>query len=591
MVIKELKLGKTISLFWCSIILTIALSCEDGEGFLEKGYDETVLLDRTGRAGKLGVDPREPLLYEQDLSGSKGSTKRFKLEIRKSRATGAIKLRSGKGNPDLYVRLDSRPTTNEYDCSSTEGDGQNESCDIKGAGIYHIMIQGKESYDGWTLKAKYKDDGGDNGNDNGGNDNGGDNGNDNGGGPDGDGKFTVTNVRDDLDNGDGQIFTDEYSDLGYNLKRWDKDVSTSNLKSYLSESQELLYHTGHGYNGGIMTSNGQLEAKDVTVETAYAIFATCLTLKDTEWKNSFGSGAKSIMGYTKVSFDSPVDDNLVRKFMSELGAGNSYLVAWYRSNNSIKNLSDRWAAYVREGSKIVEYSARSGNVPRAKFIAQPVALYESISVAKALLDRSPIFSGSVQQALLTPEPQVFERSRSVATWPSTPVYITSDEAEQAAEEVLRLTDGLPFTARLESVTPIHRCTDETSCEVVAYQVDYVHEHDGLPVRSNLTADFISVMVDDLGVHLMNSTWSHTTDVQLRNTQSPELLSSAEALTLAAESIHRFVRGNEVQFTRVESVYGVSTDLDGWKTLVPAFEFFGTDGERIVVSAVDASLLY
>jgi len=241
-----------------------------------------------------------------------------------------------------------------------------------------------------------------------------------GGGSTGSGKFTVTSVNDDLDNSDGQDFVNGYKSLGYTFSTWNKNVSTSALKGYLETSQEMVFHTGHGNTGIIATSNGSLNTNGLTVNSKYFISATCLTMANTAWKNVFGANAQALMGYTKVSFDKPVDNEQVAKFIQQLKSGSSHQMAFYKSNTAISSLKDRWCVYAREGTKIVEYSARTNNTPRTTSSGDPVPLYGNVTVNESLLNSSTRFDRAYQVAVIDEISSPVTVSADRNTWPSTP---------------------------------------------------------------------------------------------------------------------------------------------------------------------------
>ena len=66
--------------------------------------------------------------------------------------------------------------------------------------------------------------------------------------------------------------------------------------------------------------------------------------------------------------------------------GESYLQAWYKTNIAIKDHQDRWATFIREGSKIVLYSAQSGNSPKYTPRGTPVLLSDDVTIDNILLD-------------------------------------------------------------------------------------------------------------------------------------------------------------------------------------------------------------
>lgn len=401
------------------------------------------------------------------------------------------------------------------------------------------------------------------------------------------GQFIVTSVRDDLDNNDGALFVNGYRRLGYTLKTWNKDVSTSQLMEYLGQSVDFVYHTGHGDNGSIATRGGTLSVGNVNkVQARHTVFATCLTLKSTSWKNKFGPNAETIMGYTKVSYDY-TDNTVVNRFINYIKNGTSVLKAWYKTNNAIGSLDDRWAAYAREGGAIVEYSARSGRSPKLQ-TGNTVHLYNKIEVAARLYDNPVKFDGPLISATLNPREQLYQ-DEDRGSWPTEATSLDEDDAHSIAWKALSDRGGVPEQAELDSITPVEKCDYDVICYDVGFQVRFVHKYKGLALRSNGIADYITVLVDDSGARSIDHMWSHI--VEKQNLTQPKPMSSTSALSLAAEKIDLLIRGNALFIINIVPVYGVVSENDGFQTLVPAFEIIGSNDEEIIVNAINGELVF
>ncbi len=99
------------------------------------------------------------------ISGARGSTKYFMINVPSGARNLVIATSGGSGDADLYVKLGRRPTENDYDCRPYQN-GNQESCDFAQArGTYHIMVKGWADYRSVTLRASYEsdDDDGDDG--------------------------------------------------------------------------------------------------------------------------------------------------------------------------------------------------------------------------------------------------------------------------------------------------------------------------------------------------------------------------------------------------------------------------------------------
>ena len=89
---------------------------------------------------------------------------------------------------------------------------------------------------------------------------------------------------------------------------------------------------------------------------------------------------------------------------------------------------------------------------------------------------------------------------------------------------------------------------------------------------------------------MNMTWSQITPLEEAPPAS-SYLDIGTALSVAADSISRLVRGNAVHIVSYDLVYGASTGDDEEISLVPAYEFICETGEHFVVNAITGELIF
>ncbi len=333
-----------------------------------------------------------------------------------------------------------------------------------------------------------------------------------------------------------------------------------------------------------------LEVGDVTFGVENAIFATCLTLSD-NWSGDFGPTANVLMGYTEVSYDF-VDNDIVDSYITELGRDRSHQVAWYNSNNAESMLSDRWAAYVREGGSIVEYSARSGNRPVARSRVDMIELGRAggVFLSRQLLldDRTheEVFTGL---RLVTPG-ELVSTAFGGGFADLEPSSRTAAEAIEAATAWLRERGELPPDAVVERVIPISARTGPESAPVThGHTVRYVREIDGLQVRSNTVEEYIAVLVSAHSVVGSSSYWSEIARDPSARWTGP-VLEIGHAALLAADRISRTLKGGEIYIIEARPVMGTlgRDTLPG--ELTPAFLLRSDDGTHLVISALTGELL-
>jgi hypothetical protein len=405
--------------------------------------------------------------------------------------------------------------------------------------------------------------------------------------------YVVTRVADGLDPEDMYIMADGLADLGYREVDFNTNVSTAEIIGYLESDINTLYHTGHGLHGTVFTCDGTLDLGDATVRARHVIFASCLTL-DLDWSSDFGPTAKTIMGYSGLSFDY-VDNEQARSFISFLGSGRSHFEAWFLSNIAISLLSDRWAAYVREGDTIIEYSARSGRHP-ASFVLPRFHLIWAetghVYVAEGVLTDERTFGQAWARVVQEQHTRLASHVEpdGLRAHLSRPTARREQEALAVANDWLRQRGTLPPDAVLDRIVTI-RARREGSCEplTLGHVVRYVRQIGDLQVRSNLVEDHIAVVVAAAGVVAESRSWSDLTIATARATAAATL-AIGRATLRAAQSLSSLFKGNSVYINDVIPVYG-SKGLRGTPgQLVPAYLLRTRSGRTVVINALTGELL-
>ncbi len=509
------------------------------------------------------------------LTGLSANTKKwlhYQIDVPSGSSNLIMTTSGGSGDADMYTRFGSQPNKRNYDCRSDE-DGNNEECTVSSpaTGTYYISLRAYETFSNVSLTASYSD----------------------GGSGGGDKTFIITAVQDNLDNQDMYDIADGLVGLGYTKSVEDTNVSSSELTDYLGRSITTLYHTGHGNDGIVVTSNGSISASGTTLRAENTFFATCLTLTDTSWINSFSSSANTLMGYTKVSYDS-IDETVAKNVIDELADGKSYQLAWYLSNVGISSLNDRWAEYVREGSSIVEYSARTGNIPSNILAGKGIALEASgrVTAASTLANSAETYESvfemttSVESDTIT----TYADSRGFALLESGDT--TEQEAIAIAEAWLSENGGLPDDAVLDRVIPVQRKADENSdYETAGYSVHYSRDVDSVKVSGNYVEDHLTVLVGSDSVIATSRYWPAINITAADSRLKGNLLTVSEAINVAADQIALLVKGTDsIQLTDAEAVYGTYGPMGSENRLVPAFRVQSADGHLFVIDAQTGKLL-
>ena len=99
-----------------------------------------------------------------NLSGNRGSQRRYRLDVPQGASNLRIAISGGSGDADLYVKIGSQPDLQDFDCRPFRN-GNSEACTASSpqAGTYFILVRGYTAYSGVTLRVSFDDpdDGGD----------------------------------------------------------------------------------------------------------------------------------------------------------------------------------------------------------------------------------------------------------------------------------------------------------------------------------------------------------------------------------------------------------------------------------------------
>ena len=411
--------------------------------------------------------------------------------------------------------------------------------------------------------------------------------------PVGNENFYVTSMDEyesQLDNGDLDLFVSSMPSLGFSYVGQNTSVTESSLSSALAQNYTMLYHTGHGDTGMVMIDSygDALTPSSGTINVQHTIFATCLTLVNS-WASAFGSSAQTIFGYTQESIDAPVDDQVVRDFSSHLRNGQDYLQAWYSSNISEQYLYDRWAAYVREGNNIVEYSARTGKNPSrvsASTAAQPRTHFDGIkklSVTTSLLQNREHFSLRIDHPIEMPG-QAERSAFSPHGWAK--LGIDLDDTAASTKQALAFIDAdlgaAPADLGEIEVFDLAAGEEAQSAQAVGHIVRFGRSIAGLNVVSNVRADQITVLVGQDGI----VAWSRSWPQRSIKAMTEQTMQVRQALIHAADGMAKRLKAADT-IIGVNMVWGVRT---GQRELRPAYEFKTETGLGFVVDAVTGELL-
>ncbi len=406
--------------------------------------------------------------------------------------------------------------------------------------------------------------------------------------------FVGTAVRDNLSQQDLDIMVSGLKQLGYKEVDVNRNVSKSKLIEYVTQEISILYHTGHGTNGLVATATGAFTTSSAQIKAHNVIWATCLTLSSSGWKNAFTPTTDNVMGYTQTSFDI-TDNTQVNNYLDELNQGRTHIQAWYLSNVAISSLRDRWAAYSWENGTIVEFSARSGNKPAVLSGVDWVNLSHDSQVRASalLLDDQRRFERSGTLIRVMVHEEVVSSFEPEGFAHLAPTKMTGPAAIEISTNWLLEQGRFPVDAVLDEVIAVdyRPSSDDSPAQTAGYIVSYARRLDGLMVRGNQVEDHITVLVTEAGVTASTRFWPELSMVETAFRSKTHALSVSQAIESSAEAISRIIKGPEVfEIIAAHPVYGTRGPASDSGELVPAYQLKATNGLSVVVDAFTGELL-
>jgi hypothetical protein len=264
--------------------------------------------------------------------------------------------------------------------------------------------------------------------------------------------------------------------------------------------------------------------------------------------------------------------------------GQSYIKAWYAANTSISQLKDRWCGYVREGNGIVEYSARSGNVPKVySRQLEPMDADEFVFFDGAILEDERVFENEFRR-LSTIAYQVEKGIEPEVGFNDNGLEFLKKSETPMTTRVLDIAQSfggmLPSDAQLEGITPI-----EADGEAVAQRIRFMRVRDNLEVRSNGPEHHKELILNGQDIAAWSDYWPKINEVKVSLLGVDPLKRVQDtALDLAMEIVS--IVKNSVAIVDVEPCYGSSATGE----IVPAHCFKDTEGTIWVVNARTGDLV-
>jgi len=400
-------------------------------------------------------------------------------------------------------------------------------------------------------------------------------------------RSAISWVNDGLSPNDGVIFGNGLISRGYTEIARNTNVTVSSLNSYFIRGDlGFVYHTGHGNVGSIACSDGTLTVYNAgTLNATNIAVATCLTMDNRAWMNKFGL-TEHLMGYTNYSYDY-VDDDVCYDMLSYLDAGKNWARNWYESNIDKSQLYDRWLVYKKQNGVVTEYSAENGVIPLSigGNYTSYSGEYGDVNISEIILSDDRDFASEFSGNNITINNDYVTNSSEFSGDNDeflSNTEISKEEAVSIAENWISENGVLPSEAVLESVNPVKAYTQDGGDKIIGYEIRYARVINNLKVRTNSTAEYISVLVNDGKVIHHGMNWSN---INLKkHSDKMKLIPVSEAVKTAAEQISSAIKGGNVTFENVNPCYTLCKG-----NLTPAYELVANDGGYTVINALTGKL--
>ncbi|MDD5091221.1 MAG: DUF6345 domain-containing protein [Candidatus Wallbacteria bacterium] len=423
----------------------------------------------------------------------------------------------------------------------------------------------------------------------------------------------------DLSNSDADLFQNLMTgNLSYNLENRFDDGNISK-KSFSPNSEVgFLYFTGHGSNGTAHFLNGQLSSTEFSGKNVtHMMFASCLTVQPL-WKSHgcFDNGTKTVLGYHKVSYDAPVDDDIVGKFIGNitnldpLGDPGKFVEAWKKANTSYSaDMGSRWSAAVKgqyfsagtsddssDDTSEDEWwddwfgaaSSDSANQTRLQnpvFIEPEVCYSFQASKANQAVSLVQVTGSPSGKSIRLNSGRAATKSSSSAAngayieFPDSiePVAFSAQEAYGRILEFLAVnSQELPSDAELFRTVPIYLEDESGARTIINFYLIFKRVIDGR-LAAGASGDGISFLVGSEGV--ISCTWLWR-DIDIQGPDKAEnRLDPVAALTNASSEISRITKGTDtVHIVACSAGYfSPSYKQGGTVAYVPCWHFLTADG--------------
>jgi len=380
-----------------------------------------------------------------------------------------------------------------------------------------------------------------------------------------------------------------------------------------ADVSDLLYFTGHGSRGKLWLCDGSreysLDYNDIEVNSdgwdldlEWAIFATCDTLEDNNWKTVLQHGTHILCGYDGVTFDY-MDNLIIYRFFILAALYRLPIVDSWKYANLLTFEGD-WVCMYHVGNRndhlwgfgdvgqdhlgtgdIIIYKtatqksplALDGNLTSTIKLANLSKRREVIpslsSITPPLREIKETFnyfgfeSKEIKEMKLTKEKAYYyatDNGRTVIIYPSgATIYFASlsddescgisisseDNAIASAEKFVDEHGGLPIDSYLENVLPMVQVKDE-STSIDGFIIKYGRKYDDREV-CGYAGDGIVVEIDSKGnVRYFYKLWRDIAATGKRYVT----ISARECLKRALPQIRQLIKGDRYTIRNMELVY-------------------------------------
>ena len=418
-----------------------------------------------------------------------------------------------------------------------------------------------------------------------------------------------------------------------------------------ADVSDLLYFTGHGSPGEVMLCDGtkeySLDYNDIEnnsdgwdLDLEWALFASCDTLEDDNWKVVLQHGAHILCGYDGITLDY-VDTWIIYRFFKLAALFRLPIVDSWKYANLLAGEGD-WKCIFHEGNRndhlwgfgsvgqdylgtddIIIYKTASQKSSRAlnknltstivsdkrEVVSPLISVTLSFREIKETFNYFGFNDKEIKEMEFRGEKAYYatDNAHTVIVYPSgatiyfadhsdpkdenSEISISKQEAITIAKNFIEEHGGLSEDSYLESVMPVVRIKDG-STSVDGFIIKYGRKHDDMKI-CGYTGDGIVIEVGANGdVRYFYKLWRN---IARTSGKKYVTISAKECLEKALPQIQRLIKGDRYTISNMELVYYSESFNKEQREIIPAWKIDiadpqGRADDHVFIDATSGKLI-